>query len=243
MTGWIIAGGIIAVILILLMTSVKVRFEYYGELRLKISWLFLTFVRIPAKPKKKRRKKKPPEKPEISPEAAEETTAPKSTEKPADTGKTQESAEKTAEPEKKPEVKSKPKLKLGLDDILELVKLVWGSLSKPLQKLLKAARIIGFRLNIVCGGSDAAKAALNYGRTNIAAGAALAFLDGCFTLKKPDLNISCDFLSEETRMECEFTAKLTPMAALAFLFWVIGRAVKRYLGNKRAAAAIAKLRK
>lgn len=243
MTGWIIAGGIIAVILILLMTSVKVRFEYCGDLRLKISWLFLTFVRIPVKPKKKRRKKKPPKKTKASAEVSEKTAEPKSTADPAEPEKTAEFADKSAEPEKKPEVTKKPKSKLGLGDILELVKLVWGSLSKPLQRLLKATRIIGFRLNIVCGGSDAAKAALNYGRTNIAAGAALAFLDGCFTLKKPDLSISCDFLSEETRMECEFTAKLTPMAALAFLFWVLGRAVKRYLGNKRAAAAIAKLRK
>ena len=40
--GWIIAGAVVAVILILLMTSVKVRFDYSdpGELRLIISWLF-----------------------------------------------------------------------------------------------------------------------------------------------------------------------------------------------------------
>lgn len=51
--GWIIAGAVVAVILILLMTSVKVRFDYSdpGELRLKISWLFVTLVRIPAKTK------------------------------------------------------------------------------------------------------------------------------------------------------------------------------------------------
>ena len=37
--GWIIAGAVVAVILILLMTSVKVRFDYSDprELRLKIS--------------------------------------------------------------------------------------------------------------------------------------------------------------------------------------------------------------
>ena len=52
--GWIIAGAVVAVILILLMTSVKVRFDYSdpGELRLKISWLFVTLVRIPTKTKK-----------------------------------------------------------------------------------------------------------------------------------------------------------------------------------------------
>lgn len=52
--GWIIAGAVVAVILILLMTSVKVRFDYSdpGELRLKISWLFVTLVRIPAENQK-----------------------------------------------------------------------------------------------------------------------------------------------------------------------------------------------
>ncbi len=241
MTGWIIAGSIIAVILILLMTSVKVRFEFYDGLRLKISWLFLTFVRVPAKPKKKRRKKVKKSKSDSSGKTAENA---------AEQEKSPESEEKAPEPEKdakspdsRADKKKKSKRKLGLEDIFELVKLVWQSLSKPLQRLLKATRFIGFRLNIVCGGSDAAKAALNYGRINIAAGAALAFLDGCFTLKKPDLNISCDFLSEETRMECEFTARLTPIAALAFVFWVIGRAVRRYLGSRKAKSAVAKLRK
>ena len=44
--GWIIAGAVVTVILILLMTSVKVRFDYSdpGELRLIISWLFVTLV-------------------------------------------------------------------------------------------------------------------------------------------------------------------------------------------------------
>lgn len=62
--GWIIAGAVVAVILILLMTSVKVRFDYSdpGELRLKISWLFVTLVRIPAKTKKQKRRDKKAEK-------------------------------------------------------------------------------------------------------------------------------------------------------------------------------------
>ena len=62
--GWIIAGAIIAFVLILLMTSVRVRFDYAdpGELRLKISWLFVTLVRVPAKTKKQKRRDKKAEK-------------------------------------------------------------------------------------------------------------------------------------------------------------------------------------
>ena len=58
MSGWIIAGAIVVVILILLMTSVTVRFEYSGELRLKINWLFINLVQIPAKTKKMKRRDK-----------------------------------------------------------------------------------------------------------------------------------------------------------------------------------------
>lgn len=243
MTGWIIAGAVIAVILILLMTSVKVSFGYSDELSLKISWLFLTFVRIPAVNKRKRRRKKDKPKKANKADKTEKADEPEKT-----AGQDSEAAEisspekKTGEkPEKKPD--KKKRTKLGLNDIFELVKLVWESLSKPLQRLLKATRINGFRLDIVCGGDDAAKAALNYGRTNIAAGAAIAFLEGCFTIKKPVYNISCNFLEEETRMECSFTARLSVIAALAFLFWVLGRAVKRYLIRKETAAAVGKLRK
>ena len=242
MSGWIIAGAIVVVILILLMTSVTVRFEYSGELRLKINWLFINLVQIPAKTKKMKRRDKKAERGVKSAAVDEEKLSGEA----PDGG-----IENTAEPKKSPEKKAKkpkgsPKDsadKLTLKDIRALVKLVWDSLSKPLKRVLKATRIYDFRLYIVVGGEDAAKAAIRFGEVNIAAGSALAFLDGNFTLKKPDYYITCDFLSEETRSECSFTAKLTVIAALAFLFWLAGRAVKNYLAREDAAAAVGKLRK
>ena len=132
---------------------------------------------------------------------------------------------------------------MRLSDIFALVKLVWDSLGKPLKRLLKATRVTGFRLDISVGGDDAADAAIKFGKTNMAAGAALAFLDGCFTLKDPKFNVTCNFQSEETRTECGFTARLTVIAALAFLFWVAGRLIRNYMSRKDAAAAVDKLRK
>ena len=246
MTGWIIAGAIIVVLLVLLMTSVKVRFEYSGELRLRINWLFITLVRIPAKTKKmKRRDKKAAKDAEKTADEAAKAEEAASEDKP-DSGSAAEnkSADKSTEKDSKKSAKSaKFGGKLTLKDIFELVKLVWDSLSTPLKRLLKATRISGFRLKIVVGGDDAAKAAIKFGGVNIAAGNALAFLDGCFTLKEPDLNITCDFLSEETTAECVFTAKLTLIAALAFLLWLLGRFGKNYLSRKDAQAALNKLRK
>lgn len=249
MTGWIIAGAIIVVLLVLLMTSVKVRFEYSGELRLKINWLFVTLVRVPAKTKKmKRRDKKAAKDAKTTADAATNAES-GSSEVKTDAGSAAETktAEKASEKDSKKSAKSDKSAisggKLTLKDIFELVKLVWDSLSTPLKRLLKATRISGFRLKIVVGGDDAAKAAIKFGGVNIAAGNALAFLDGCFTLKEPDLNITCDFLSEETTAECVFTAKLTLIAALAFLFWLLGRFGKNYLSRKDAQAALNKLRK
>lgn len=247
MSGWIIAGAIVAVILILLMTSVTVRFEYSDELRLKINWLFVDLVQIPAKTKKMKRRDRKAEK-DVKSAAADEEKLSGETPDGGTGGAGQKSAPK---PQSSPEKESKKQKgstknsadKLTLKDIRALVKLVWDSLSKPLKRVLKATRIYDFRLYIVVGGEDAAKAAIRFGEVNIAAGSALAFLDGNFTLKKPDYYITCDFLSEETRAECSFTAKLTVIAALAFLLWLAGRAVKNYRARGDAAAAVGKLRK
>lgn len=239
--GWIIAGAVVAVILILLMTSVKVRFDYSdpGELRLKISWLFVTLVRIPAKTKKQKRRDKKAEKDVKS--AAKGAAAQN---KPQESRNTQKAQKPEQGKSGKPPKSAKPKSqKLTLSDIFALVKLVWDSLGKPLKRLLKATRVTGFRLDISVGGDDAADAAIRFGKTNMAAGAALAFLDGCFTLKDPKFNVTCNFQSEETRTECGFTARLTVIAALAFLFWVVGRLIRNYMSRKDAAAAVDKLRK
>lgn len=246
MTGWIIAGAVVAFLLILLMIPVRVRFEYSDELRLRIRWLFITLVRIPAVKRKMKRRDKKVEK---DAEAAAKTAAKAEEDV---TGEPSENAEekpdkdgsiggKNAAEKEKPAAKPKG-AKLTLNDIFALVRLVWGSLGKPLRRLLKATRINGFRLRVIVGGDDAAATAIKFGGVNAAAGSAMAFLDGCFTLRKPVYDISCDFMSEETYTECEFTAKLSVIAALAFLFWVLGRLVKNYISDKDAAKAVGKLR-
>lgn len=250
--GWIIAGAVIAFIMILLMTSVRVRFEYSDDLRLKINWFFITFVSIPAKTKKqKRRNKKTESDAETAAKDtahAEESTdisgrkAPDSSGSAPQNSKSAGSASAGTSGKKKGQSTPQSQ-KLTLSDIWELVKLVWDSLNTPLRRLLKATRVSGFELNIVCGGDDAAKAALNYGRTSAVAGAVEAFLEGCFTMKKPRYSVTVDFMSEETTTECVFTARLTLIAALAFLFWVVGRLVRNYLSRKDAARAVDKLRK
>ena len=246
--GLIIAGAVVVVIMILLMTSVKVRFEYSDGLRLRINWLFITLVQIPAGTRKQKRRNKKAEKAAESVAETEASDTEKLSEEAAEksaarSAQSNESAGAAKKKESAPEKPAKKKSRVGLSDIWEIVKLVWDSLSKPLKRLLKATRIYSFRLRVVCGGDDAAKAALNYGRISAAAGVVRAFLEGNFTVVKPDFDISVDFMSEETTAECSFTAKLTPIAAVAFLFWVVGRAVRNYMQRDKAKIAIDKLRK
>lgn len=246
--GWIIAWAVVVVIMILLMTSVKVRFEYSDGLRLRINWLFITLVQIPAVTRKRKRRNQKTEKAAESVAETEASDTEKLSEEAAEkssdsSAKSTESAGAAKKKQSAPEKPVKKKNRVGLSDIWEIVKLVWDSLSKPLKRLLKATRIYSFRLRVVCGGDDAAKAALNYGRISAAAGVARAFLEGNFTVMNPDFDISVDFMSEETTAECSFTAKLTPIAAVAFLFWVVGRAVRNYMQRDKAKIAIDKLRK
>ena len=58
MTGWIIAGCVLAALALLLCIPVRVRAEYDGEFSASLRYAFLRFSLYPAKPKKKKAGKK-----------------------------------------------------------------------------------------------------------------------------------------------------------------------------------------
>lgn len=248
--GWFILFGIVAAILILLLCSVTVRFEYSDEVYLRVSYLCFTIFKIPAVKKKNKKKDKAVK---AAAKAVAEDTAEHAEEEISE-NKTPQSPEKSA-PEKaapakkKQEKAEKPKgekkeKKRSLSDIFELAKLILDSLGKPLKKLLKRSKIYHLRVNIICGGEDAAQAALNFGKMNILVGNALGWLGTFFTLTPPDdIHINVNFYSEETVSEASLVLKTSVLTALAFLFTVLGRAVHYYLKNPKAAAAVGKMKK
>lgn len=226
--GWIIAGGVLVVLLILLLCNVTVIFDYNGALYLKVRYLFFTIVKIPAKKKRARRRNR---------------KAKKTADTAVKAAETEETAEAPSDkkPDEKPKKPEKKKSDKTLGDIFEVVKLVLDSLGKPLKKLLKRTRISHLSLNVTCGGDDAAKAALNYGRMNILVGNALGWVDSYFTLKPVDeLNVAVDFQSEKTSADCYCEARLTLIAALAFVFTLIGRAARFYFSRDEAKSAVDK---
>lgn len=243
MTGWIIFGAVVLLIVILLICPVVVSFEYGEDIFLKVRYLFVTFFRIPPKNKKQKRKdKKDEKKADKAAKEAEKLTeaadAPKQSKQ-----QTAKASEKKAAAKGKPNAKSKAeKQKPTLSEIFAVVKMLAESLGKPLKKLLHRVRITNMRLDIICGGDDAAAAALNYGKMNIVVGNALGWLDMFFTLVKPDINIGVDFESEDTLTEMSCKIKLSIAAAFAFLFVGLFRILKNSKGNDKVLSALKKLR-
>lgn len=212
--GWIIVGAIFVVILLLSLGRVTVIFDYKDDLILTVKYLFIPIMKIPAdKPKKEKKPKK-----------------------------AKKSAKKTTEPDNPEKTEEKPKKKPALADILEVAKLAVNSVGKPLKKIVKRTIIAHLSLNISVGGEDAAKTAISFGATNFAVGSALGWLDTFFTLKKPDdINITADFASEETKIDCYCEIKLVLAAGIAFFFTFVGRAIKYYFTHDRARASIRNL--
>lgn len=250
--GWIIFGAVVLVIVLLMISPAALRFEYGDDIRLRLSWLFVTIFRYPAVTKKNKRRDKDVKKAvrdadtaaeKIADSAPQETTAENSAPSPEkkQAEPTGASPKKTDKPAAGGDNTIKKKPKLG--DIFEMVKLLLDSLKKPLKKILKRTRIHHLRIYIVCGGDDAAKAAINFGKANILVGSALGWIDSFFTLKPADeINITVDFQSEETKAEASCTVKMPLYAALAFVFTVFGRAVKYYKNHPEAQRALRRLR-
>lgn len=245
--GWIIFGGIVLLIAALLASPAVARFEYGENLRLRVSWLFITLFSIPARTKKaKKRDRKAEKAARDADRAAADTAADIAAAEAPPPQKADGSAlqtEKKAERADKPAEEKPKKSKPTLSELFELAKALIDSLGTPLKKLLHRTRIAHLRVNVICGGEDAAQAALNFGKTNILVGNILGWTDVVFTLEKPDdIHIDVDFMREDTAAELSFTARMSLFAALAFLLTVFGRAVGHYRKSPSLRRTIQKLR-
>lgn len=205
--GWIIAAAIVAFFALLLAGRVVVFFDYNGELAVKIKYLCFTVIKIPGKPKKEKKVKK---------------TKPKS--------------EKKKEAPKKPAKRKFDFMSLSFDDKIALIKQTLSGVRKPIRKMLKRIAFSHMSINIVCGGDNAAKAAIKFGAMNIAAGNVLGLLDSFFTLKPlDDMNITVDFQSENTIYDIYFEVGMSLFAGLAGalgLLFALIKVMKTYKKTK-----------
>lgn len=222
--------------MLILAIPVVISFEYGKGIKLRVRYLFITFFRIPAKPKKPKKSKKAKQNAGNPPREAPAGTAPEApAEAVKEDGKEAEKPKK-AKKEKKPKDPKNP----TLPEIFELVKVFVDSLGKPLKKLLKRIRICDLDLKMICGGDDAAKAALKFGAMNLVVSNAMGYLDVFFTLRNPRVDINVDFQSEETITECSCKVRMSAMIFLMFAFTFLGRFLMRALKSEKITGWLAR---
>lgn len=236
--GWIIAGSIFAVILILLLCTVTIIADYAnyneGTLYVKVSYLCFTLFRIPAKKLSAKKQAKKDAKAAEKAAEAEVKKAEKAAEK--------EAAKEARKNETPQEKKRRKKLQLTFEEILDLVRMALDGVGKPLRKLFKRVVFSHLAFDATIGGDDAAKAAINYGTANILLSAVLNLIDVFFTLKAPDdLHIGVDFYKEKTEFSAYCEVRLPLIAGLAFAFSLLGRVIRYYLKHKEVRRPIKKL--
>lgn len=146
---------------------------------------------------------------------------------------------KKKEPEKKdqtaptsqPQPSAAPKPAGGSwKDLIPLIKTALAFLGDFRRKL----RINDLECDLVLGGTDPARLAMDYGRAWGAVGNLLTAMERCFTIRRRDVQVQCDFTSPETRVT--FRAKIT-ISLGRLLMLAVGyglRALKEYMTLRKS---------
>lgn len=237
MTGWIIFGCIVLLLIILFRQSITVTVDYENKLDLKVKFLFFTI--YPTKPKKKKKPKK--EKKKKAPESAPADTAESKTAESGDSEAENIDAEATEAEQADGKKKKKPKKKFNLDIemIMDYVESAWP----PIKKLFKKIRWYDVYVDWVVASDDAAKTALMYGGICSFMYPFFKWLTTYFTAHVKEVNIEPDFSKEEQDIFIYFVLKLRLSTALACTIWLAWRVLKTYLKYNQSSEPAQKTRK
>lgn len=233
-----IIGGIVLFFALLLSLKATVTVAYREEVSLFIRVLF---VKIRILPKKEGRK---------GPFRMSAKKAQKIKEKIR--AKNQKKAEaKRKKAEKKAAKKEQPKeekKKKSLSDILDIISLVQGLLSKIIKTFFGHLRIDVARLKIRVATGDAATTAIAYGAITQAVNLFFPLLESVknFSLPKTrDIDVVADFAGESMEADVEFSFSLRVWhlfhVAFAALFKAIGHFIKKAFRNQKKSSPAHKI--
>jgi len=213
--GWLITLGILTLLAILPL-GVSLKYDAEGALvRLILGPVRLTI--FPAKPKEKKEK-------------------PKKESKPTTTKSEKAEAQKPAMPEK-PEIppKEEPNKGGNWTDFLPLVNTVLDFLGDFRRKL----RVNYLQLKLIMAGDDPCNLGINYGRAWAAVGNLMPQLEKIFVIKKRDVEVECDFTSNQTQVIARLDLTITLGRLLAAVVRFALRALKQFIQikNKRKGGA------
>lgn len=224
MTGLIVTGIILLIIIFLLVSSIRAELSFLdGKFDYKVKYLFFTI--LPRKEKKEKPPKKKGKKQgsEVSEEAADTTEN--------DDIKPENTTEETPTevPEKKKSKKKKSKDKPEKENKLavlkcriEQAKILWGFCAKPLGKLFKGIFLDDLVVDFKICGEDACQAAVNYGKINAFFYNGLSVVRLLFPVTVKTVDIVCDFDGKKSVFDCSLSVKLrlgTLLGVLLVIAW------------------------
>ena len=90
-------------------------------------------------------------------------------------------------------------------------------------------RVNHLEMKLILAGGDPCDLAVNYGKAWTALGNLLPLLERCFVIRKRDLQVECDFVSESTTIfaRLDITITLRRLLGLVVVYGI--RALKEYL--------------
>ena len=196
-----------------------------GELYLAVKLLFFTIRIVPSKePKPIRIKDYTPEKHKKRLRKNYQAYLKKQEKK------VQKDAEKKAKKEKKKSEKNKEKQPKR--SITDWISIATSILKVLFEKFFKHLRIKVARLRIDVATGDAASTAILYGVVIQSVAYIIEILNSATNLKglkKADIAVNADYLSESTCVDMKFVFSLRVWHILSILFGVIGRAIKKFI--------------
>lgn len=215
MIALIIIGIILAILAIVLLLPLSLRLRYKETLTLSFEVLGLSFplyAQGDTAPKDRRRKRK---------------------KKKQENATRQESGKKTA---KKAKNKASPR------SILHYVKLAGRILSRIYHHFPNCFTLRIRKFEVVIGGEDAAKAAINYGIVSQAAAYVLTLIETLFRVKvgrKSSLAITPNFLGEASNIALDIQLNTRPLflLILALRAWGVFRILSQEIDQKQTKQA------
>ncbi|MGN0579096.1 MAG: DUF2953 domain-containing protein [Ruminiclostridium sp.] len=242
MTGWIIFGSVVLLLVLIFTRPVKVTAIYDANPEITVKILCFTIFRIPAPPKRKKKPKKQKKKKRTKQEkqavtaqseetkasgqeqeAVGEQTAPKAAEKGERAGEA-----KTAQKAQKAQKPQKAKLSMPEFDLEMIVDYV-KSASPPVKRLFKKIKFRNLYIDWVVGSDDAAKTAIKYGAGCAAIYPLMEWLTTYFDVVPKEVNIEADFSAEKDDIFAYCNISLRISTALGCGLWLLFRMAKTYL--------------
>lgn len=241
MTGWIIFGSVVLLLVLLFTRPVKVTAIYDANPEVTVKFLCFTIFRIPAPPKKRKKQKKQKKKKQEKQEKqavtaqSEETKASEQEQKAEgeQTAPKAEESEKAGEEgtaQKAEKAKKPQKAKLSMPGFdLEMIVDYVKSASPPVKRLFKKIKFRNLYIDWVVGSDDAAKTAIKYGAGCAAIYPLMEWLTTYFDVIPKEVNIEADFSAEKDDIFAYCTISLRVSTALGCGLWLLFRMAKTFL--------------